>query len=137
MSQQPKVHRVESTHGGEYTIMVEGAAQPARLTWKRRGDARLVDHTFVPPEARGQGLAAKLVDAIVDDARVRAFLSRCMLEAAAIGARGGLPIDADPESRHAATRQLGAFRTSMLQDVESGKLVELDVLLGSVLEIAQ
>ena len=74
MSQQPKVHRVESTHGGEYTILVEGAAQPARMTWKRRGDDRLVDHTFVPPEARGQGLAAKLVEAIVDDARVEGFL---------------------------------------------------------------
>lgn len=76
-------------------------------------------------------------DRILDDANVRAFMSRCMLEAAAIGARVGLPIDADPESRHAVTRQLGAFRTSMLQDVESGKLVELDALLGSVLEIAQ
>jgi len=74
MGQQPKVSRVETTHGGEYTIIVEGASRPAHLTWKRRGDARLVDHTFVPPEARGQGLAAKLVEAIVDDARVDGFL---------------------------------------------------------------
>ena len=76
-------------------------------------------------------------DRILDDARVRAFMSRCMLEAAAIGARVGLPIDADPESRHAVTRQLGAFRTSMLQDVESGKQVELDALVGAVLEIGR
>lgn len=76
-------------------------------------------------------------DRILDDPLVRAFLSRCMREAAELGARIGLPIDADPESRHAITRQLGAFKTSMLQDVEAGKAVELDALVGVVLELAQ
>jgi 2-dehydropantoate 2-reductase len=75
-------------------------------------------------------------DRILDDGLVRQFMSRCMVEAAAIGDRIGLPIDADPESRHAVTRQLGAFRTSMLQDVQARKPVELDALVGAVLEIA-
>ena len=60
-----------------------------------------------------------------------------MLEAAEVGARIGLPIQADPESRHAVTRQLGAFKTSMLQDVEASKAVELDALLGIVLHLAR
>jgi len=76
-------------------------------------------------------------DRILDDDFVRAFMSRCMSEAAAIGERIGLPIDADPEQRHAMTRQLGAFRTSMLQDAESGKPLELDALVAVVVEIAQ
>jgi 2-dehydropantoate 2-reductase len=76
-------------------------------------------------------------DRIVADDFVRAFMSRCMLEAAAIGRRIGLPIDADPEARHAVTRQLGAFRTSMLQDAEAGKPLELDALVGVVVEIAR
>ena len=76
-------------------------------------------------------------DRILDDDLVRAFMSRCMAEAAAIGARLGLPIDADPEARHAVTRQLGAFRTSMLQDVQAGKPVELDALVGAVIELAR
>lgn len=76
-------------------------------------------------------------DRILDDELVRHYLSRCMLEAAAIGARIGLPIDADPESRHAVTRQLGAFKTSMLQDVEADKPVELEALVGVVLEMAR
>jgi 2-dehydropantoate 2-reductase len=75
-------------------------------------------------------------DRILDDGFVRQFMSRCMVEAAAIGDRIGLPIDADPESRHAVTRQLCAFRTSMLQDVQARKPVELDALVGAVLEIA-
>lgn len=75
-------------------------------------------------------------DRILDDAYVRNFMSRCMLEAARVGARIGLPIDADPEERHAVTRKLGAFRTSMLQDKLAGRPLELDALVAVVIEIA-
>lgn len=76
-------------------------------------------------------------DRILDDEHVRNFMSRCMLEAAQIGSRIGLPIDIQPEQRHAVTRKLGAFRTSMLQDVEAGRPVELDALVASVIEIGR
>ncbi|WP_439586837.1 2-dehydropantoate 2-reductase [Hydrogenophaga sp.] len=76
-------------------------------------------------------------DLIMADDLVRAFMSRCMLEAAAIGRRIGLPIEVDPEERHAVTSQLGAFRTSMLQDAEAGKPLELDALVAAVVEIAR
>lgn len=76
-------------------------------------------------------------DRILDDAYVQSFLSRCMLEAGAIGEQLGLPISISPQERHQVTRQLGAFKTSMLQDLESAKPVELDALLGVVLEIGQ
>jgi 2-dehydropantoate 2-reductase len=60
-----------------------------------------------------------------------------MLEAKDIGARLGIPIDQHPEDRHAVTRKLGSFKTSMLQDVEAGKAVELDALVGAVKELGQ
>ncbi len=63
----------ETAHGGTYSVAVAGATRPAVLTWQNRGGVRLVDHTFVPQEARGQGLAAKLVEAIVADARTQGF----------------------------------------------------------------
>jgi hypothetical protein len=44
-----------------------------------------------------------------------------MHEAAAIGARIGCPIAQSPEDRHAITAKLGAFKTSMLQDVQAGR----------------
>lgn len=77
MATEVEIKRVETANGGEYTILIAGAAQPASLTWQRREKdgmpVRLVDHTFTPPEARGQGLAGKLVQAIVDDARAHGF----------------------------------------------------------------
>ncbi len=76
-------------------------------------------------------------DRILDDPLVRAFISAVMLEAQAIGAAFGIVIDQQPEQRHAVTRKLGAFRTSMLQDLEAGRPLELDALVGAVREIGQ
>ncbi|MCU0926185.1 MAG: 2-dehydropantoate 2-reductase [Hydrogenophaga sp.] len=76
-------------------------------------------------------------DRILDDELVRGFASAIMLEAKAIGARIGLPIDQQPEDRHAVTRKLGSFKTSMLQDVEAGRAIELDALVGAVREVGQ
>ena len=80
-------------------------------------------------------LTGATTDLILDDPLVRGFISHVMLEAKEIGARIGIPIDQQPEDRHAVTRKLGAFKTSMLQDVEAGKPVELDALVTVVQEL--
>ena len=74
-------------------------------------------------------------DLIMGDDLVRNFVSAVMLEAKEIGARIGLPIDQQPADRHAVTMKLGAFKTSMLQDVEAGRAVELDALVTVVKEL--
>ena len=76
-------------------------------------------------------------DLILQDDLVRDFVSKIMLEAKAIGEKIGIPIAQVPEDRHAVTRKLGAFKTSMLQDVEAGKAVELDALVSVVRELGQ
>lgn len=76
-------------------------------------------------------------DIILSDRYIRDFLSRCMLEAAAVGEHIGLPIHATPEDRHQVTEKLGAFKTSMLQDLESMKPIELDGILAIVVDMAQ
>jgi 2-dehydropantoate 2-reductase len=76
-------------------------------------------------------------DRMLDDPLVRNFCSAAMLEAAAIGAKIGCTIDQDPEARHAVTRELGAFKTSMLVDAERGRPIELDALVTAVHEIGQ
>jgi len=82
-------------------------------------------------------LTGATVDRVLDDALVNGFCLEVMREAAAIGARIGCPIEQSGEDRNAVTRKLGAFKTSMLQDVESGKPVEIDVLLSAAREIGQ
>ena len=82
-------------------------------------------------------LTGATTDRILDDEQVRGFISNVMHEAKAIGERIGIPIAQEPEDRHAVTRKLGAFKTSMLQDVQAGKPVELDALVSAVRELGQ
>jgi len=76
------------------------------------------------------------VDRILDDELANGFCQAVMREARDIGAAIGCPIEQTVEARNAITRKLGAFRTSMLQDVEAGKPLEIDALLTVVREIA-
>lgn len=82
-------------------------------------------------------LTGATCDRILDDELVRGFCQSAMREAAAIGERIGCPIAQTPEERNAVTRKLGAFKTSMLQDAEAGKPLEIDPLLTAVHEIGR
>ncbi len=77
-------HRDNGDHG-EYQAQVAGMAQLGRLTWIKRGDARVAEHTLVPPEIGGRGIAGKLVEALIADARDIGFrvVPECSYVAAA------------------------------------------------------
>ncbi len=75
-------------------------------------------------------------DRILADAQCRAWMLEGMAELAAIGGAIGCPISESGEERMAVTARLGAFKTSMLQDVEAGRPIELEALLGAPREIA-
>ena len=73
MAEAIEITRSDETTHGAYRAEVPGAARPAELTWRARGDTRIANHTFVPPEARGRGVAQQLVEALVADAREQGF----------------------------------------------------------------
>jgi uncharacterized protein len=69
---------IEITHQGneargEYRASVPGSSAVGRLTWKAMGPARVADHTLVPPEIGGRGVAAALVEALIADAKSEGF----------------------------------------------------------------
>jgi 2-dehydropantoate 2-reductase len=82
-------------------------------------------------------LTAATADRVLDDELVRSFCAAAMHEAAAVGARIGCDVRESAEDRFAVTRKLGVFKTSMLQDVEARRPIELDALVGAVREIGQ
>lgn len=58
---------------GEYQAAVSGSPAIGRLTYQRRGDTLVADHTLVPSEIGGRGVAGKLVDALIADARAQGW----------------------------------------------------------------
>jgi 2-dehydropantoate 2-reductase len=82
-------------------------------------------------------LTGATCDRLLDDPLLDRFTLTIMAEAATIGAKIGCPIGQSGEERNAVTRKLGAFKTSMLQDVEAGRRLEIDALLTAVSEIGE
>lgn len=76
-------------------------------------------------------------DRILAEPECRAWMLEGMAELAAIGAAIGCPVSESGEDRMAVTARLGVFKTSMLQDVEAGRPIELEALLGAPREIAR
>jgi 2-dehydropantoate 2-reductase len=89
--------------------------------------------TFNPVSA----ITGATADRILDDPLVSQFCLAAMQEAAAIGEKIGCPITQSGQERMAVARKLGAFKTSMLQDAEAGKALEIDALVTVVHEIGQ
>lgn len=63
------ITRHDSGARGEYRAHVPGSEAIGRLTYQRRGNTLVADHTLVPPEIGGKGVAARLVEALIADAR--------------------------------------------------------------------
>ncbi|QGZ63791.1 2-dehydropantoate 2-reductase [Paraburkholderia acidisoli] len=82
-------------------------------------------------------LTRSTADVILDDPLTLGLVSAIMAEARAIGEKLGIRLAMTIEERHAITRKLGAFKTSMLQDVEAGRTLEVEALLGAPFELAQ
>jgi 2-dehydropantoate 2-reductase len=73
---------------------------------------------------------------LIEDREVKAYMVQIMREVLAIGRAVGVDADIDPEARIDMARALGKFKTSMLQDLEAGKPLEIDGLLAGTLEVA-
>ena len=82
-------------------------------------------------------LTLATADKLLADEQLKPFILACMAEAAAIGAAIDCPIAESGEERMAVTARLGAFKTSMLQDVEAGRPIELEALVGAPREIGR
>ncbi|MGV3491706.1 MAG: GNAT family N-acetyltransferase [Devosia sp.] len=64
-----KVEHEEAGNRGRYVVYLPDGSE-GELTYSRRDAATIIaDHTGVPPQYRGQGIADELVKAAMDDAR--------------------------------------------------------------------
>lgn len=82
-------------------------------------------------------LTGATIEQMLGDPLVLAFCNNAMREARSLGELLGCPIEQTPEQRNQVTIRLGAFKTSMLQDVEASRALELDAIVGAVQELGR
>ena len=149
---RPTPDRVAVKHADKLIIGEPGGTSSERLAHL----FALLEHAGLKPDRTGNvrraiwyklwgnatinplsALTRTTCDRILADPECRAWMLQGMAELAEIGAAIGCPITESGEDRMAVTARLGAFKTSMLQDVEADRPIELEALLGAPCEIAR
>ena len=80
-------------------------------------------------------LTSTTLDRLAGESDLRAIARTMMLEAKTVGEALGVRFAIDVEKRIDGAGEVGAHKTSMLQDLERGRPLEIDALLGAVVEL--
>lgn len=71
------------------------------------------------------------------DPDLSGLVRNIMTEVEAVGAKIGLELPVSIEQRIAGAEKVGAHKTSMLQDLEAGRPLELEAIVGAVVELGE
>ena len=85
----------------------------------------------------GGGVFHATLEGICRFAPTRELARRMMAEGQAVAEALGVRFKITLEQRLAGAEAVGAHKTSMLQDVEAGRALELEALVGAVIELGQ
>lgn len=80
-------------------------------------------------------LTCATLDVVTGDPGTRGVARAMMLEAQEVGEKLGVKFGIDVDKRIEGAKEVGAHKTSMLQDLEAKKPMEIDALLGAVVEM--
>jgi 2-dehydropantoate 2-reductase len=72
---------------------------------------------------------------MVRDPDVADLVKNIMMEATAVAAKIGIEMPVTIERRMEGAAKIGEHKTSMLQDLEAGRPIELEAIVGAVLEM--
>lgn len=81
-------------------------------------------------------LTGSQTDLMIDDPAIYRLFVALMEEVIAVGAAMEIAVSVTPQQRLAVTRKLGGVKTSMLQDTEAGRAVEVEAIIGAFVELA-
>jgi 2-dehydropantoate 2-reductase len=80
-------------------------------------------------------LTRATLEQMLGDPGVAEVIRKIMQEVEAVSKKLGMELSVSVEQRMAAAAKVGEHKTSMLQDLEAGRPMELEALVGSVVEL--
>jgi len=82
-------------------------------------------------------LTRATLDVIASEQGTREIIRTMMVEGQTLAEKTGVKFPIDVDKRIAGAKEVGAHKTSMLQDLEAGKSLEIEAMLGAVVEIGK
>ncbi len=111
-----------------------GLKAPVQARLRQEIWLKLLGNATINPVS---ALTRASVAALTGDARTRELLRRLMHEVEAVARACGVEVELGVDRRLEGAARVGEHRTSMLQDVEAGRTLEVEALLGSVVELGR
>ena len=131
---EPCGERTERVRALAATLVAAGIKAPVRNRVRDEVWVKLWGNVAFNPLS---ALTGATLDALATGAGTRAVARAMMMEAQAVGEAFGARFAVDVERRIDAAAAVGAHRTSMLQDLERGRPLENQAMVGAVQELAQ
>jgi 2-dehydropantoate 2-reductase len=129
---EPDGSRSERVRRLAEALIAAGFRAPATTRIRHEIWVKLLGNVaFNPISALTRGT----LEDMVRDPEVAEVVRGVMREAEAVAGRLGIELPVSLEQRMAGAERVGAHKTSMLQDVETGRPLELEAVVGAVLEL--
>jgi 2-dehydropantoate 2-reductase len=148
----PEPGVIEHTYGDRFTLGEPDGSRSARVNALSEALIAAGFKAPVRPKIRDElwvklwgnmafnpisALTTVTLDVLIADEGQRGIARAMMLEGQAVAEKLGVRFAIDVDKRIAGGAEVGAHKTSMLQDLERGRPMEIDALLGAVVELAE
>jgi 2-dehydropantoate 2-reductase len=130
---EPDGSRSERVRRLAEVLIAAGLRAPITTRLRAEIWVKLLGNVALNPTS---ALTRATLAAMIRDPEACGLVRAIMTEVEAVAARLGIEMPVSIDQRLAGAAKVGEHRTSMLQDLEAGRPLELDPIAGAVIEIA-
>jgi 2-dehydropantoate 2-reductase len=131
---EPDGTRSTRTRGIAEVLIAGGLRCPVSTRFRHEVWVKLLGNVAFNPIS---ALTRATLEDMVRHPDVSRLVREVMVETEAVAARVGIELPVSIDQRMAGAGKVGAHKTSMLQDLEAGRPMEIDALAGAVVELGE
>jgi 2-dehydropantoate 2-reductase len=131
---EPDGSRSDRARGIAATLVKAGLRCPLTARIRHEIWVKILGNVAFNPIS---ALTRATLEQIVHDPETCALVRSIMIEAEAVAAKLGMELPVSIDQRIAGAEKVGAHKTSMLQDLEAGRPMEIEAIVGAVVELGE
>jgi 2-dehydropantoate 2-reductase len=131
---EPDGSRSERVQALSQVLQAAGLRAPIRPNLRNETWVKIWGNVSLNPVS---ALTLSTLEEMIDDPGTLTVIRQMMLEAQAVGEKLGVRFGMNVDQRIKGAAEVGSHRTSMLQDLERGRPMEIDALVGVVSELGR
>jgi 2-dehydropantoate 2-reductase len=131
---EPDGSRTERVQALSQVLQSAGLRAPIRPNLRNETWVKLWGNVSLNPVS---ALTCSTLEGMIEDTGTLTVIRQMMLEAQAVGEKLGVRFGMNVDQRIKGAAEVGSHRTSMLQDLERGRPMEIDAIVGVVSELGR